>query len=83
MRACSIRRLGFALIEDTLNEVDETVKVKLSNARVVDAYGNVVSFLDITRAEATGTITAPATTTNNVPGLTIGIQDATGDEDDG
>ena len=39
--------------------------------------------LDITTSEATGTITAPSTTTTNVPGLTIGIQDTTGDEDDG
>ena len=76
-------QMGFALIEDTVTEPDETVMVSLSNARVVDAYGNVVSFLDITRAEATGFITAPATTTTNVPGLTIRIKDATGDEDDG
>ena len=76
-------QMGFALIEDTVNDAGETGNVRLSNARRVDAYGNVVSFLDITTAEATGTITAPATTTTNVSGLTIGIQDATGDEDDG
>ena len=76
-------QMGFALIEDTVAAAGETVKVRLSNARVVDAYGNKIKDLDITRAEATGTITAPATTTTNVPGLTIGIQDATGDEDDG
>ena len=76
-------QMGFALIEDTVNDAGETVKVRLSNARVVDAYGNVVSFLDITRAEATGTITAPPASTTTVSGLTIGIQDATGDEDDG
>ena len=76
-------QMGFALIEDTVNEVDETVKVRLSNARVVDAYGDKIKDLDITTAEATGTITAPPTTTNNVPGLTIRIRDATGDEDDG
>ena len=57
--------------------------VRLSNARVVDAYGNKIKDLDITRAEATGTITAPTTTTTNVPGLTIRIQDATGSEDSG
>ena len=39
--------------------------------------------LDITTAEATGTITAPPPSTTTVPGLTIGIRDATGDEDDG
>ena len=76
-------QMGFALIEDAVNDAGETVEARLSNARVVDAYGNVASLLDITRAEATGTITAPATTTTNVSGLTIGIRDATGDEDDG
>ena len=77
-------QMGFALIEDTVNEQpDETVKVRLSNARVVDAYGDKIKDLDITTAEATGTITAPLTSTTNVSGLTIGIQDATGDEDDG
>ena len=76
-------QMGFALIEDTVAAAGETVKVRLSNARVVDAYGNKIKDLDITTAEATGTITAPATTTTDVPGLTIRINDATGDEDDG
>ena len=76
-------QMGFALIEDTVNDAGETVKVRLSNARVVDAYGDKIKNLDITTAEATGTITAPSTSTTNVPGLTIGIEDATGDEDDG
>ena len=76
-------QMGFALIEDTVSEVDETVMVRLSNAREFDAYGNVISVLNITTDEATGTITAPATTTTNVPDLTIGIRDATGDEDNG
>ena len=76
-------QMGFALIEDTVNDDDETVMARLSNARVVDAYGNKIKDLDITNAEATGTITAPSTTTTNVPNLTIGIQDATGSEDSG
>ena len=76
-------QMGFALIEDTVAAAGETVKVRLSNARVVDAYGDKIKDIDITRDEATGTITAPATTTTNVPGLTIRIRDATGDEDDG
>ena len=76
-------QMGFALIEDTVNDVGETVKARLSNAREFDAYGNLISLLDITTDEATGTITAPATTTTTVSGLTIGIRDATGDEDDG
>ena len=76
-------QMGFALIEDAVNAAGETVMVRLSNAREFDAYGNVIRVLDIATAEATGTITAPSTTTTNVPGLTIGIRDATGDEDDG
>ena len=76
-------QMGFELIEDTVAAAGETVKVRLSNARVVDAYGNKIKDLDITTAEATGTINAPTTTTTNVPGLTIRIKDATGDEDSG
>ena len=76
-------QMGFAIIEDTVDDAGETVMARLSNARVVDAYGDVISVLDITRAEATGTITAPATTTTNVPNLTIRIRDATGSEDSG
>ena len=56
-------QMGFALIEDTVAAAGETVKVRLSNARVVDAYGDKIKDLDITTAEATGTITAPPTTT--------------------
>ena len=76
-------QMGFALIADTVNDAGETVKVRLSNARRVNAYGDKIADLDITRDEATGTITAPSTTTTNVPGLTIRIQDATGSEDSG
>ena len=78
-------QMGFALIEDAVNAAGETVMVRLSNAREFDAYGNVIRVLNIATAEATGTITAPATTTTttDVPGLTIRIRDATGDEDDG
>ena len=76
-------QMGFALIEDTVNDVGETVMARLSNAREFDAYGNVIRVLNIATAEATGTITAPSTSTTTVPGLTIGIEDATGDEDDG
>ena len=75
-------QMGFAPIEDTVNDDGETVNVRLSNARQVDAYGDKIADLDITTAEATGTITAPPST-NNVSNLTIRIQDATGDEDDG
>ncbi len=76
-------QMGFALIEDTVNDAGETVKVRISSARRVDAYGNVRSVLSITTAEATGMIDAPTPTTTNVSNLTIRIEDATGDEDDG
>ena len=76
-------QMGFALIEDAVAAAGETVMVRLSNARRVNAYGDKIKELDITRDEATGTITAPSTTTTNVPGLTIRIEDATGSEDSG
>ena len=76
-------QMGFALIEDTVDDAGETVKVRLSNARVINAYDDKIGDLDITTAEATGTINAPSTTTTNVPGLTMRIQDATGSENNG
>ena len=48
-----------------------------------DGDGDKIRDLLITTPEATGTITAPTTTTTNVSNLNIRIQDATGDEDDG
>ena len=59
------------------------MKVEISNGRLIDDDGDVIRSLNITTAEATGTINAPSTTMTTVSGLTIGIQDATGDEDDG
>ena len=76
-------QMGFALIADTVDDAGETVKVRLSNARLIDGYGDKIADLDITTAEATGTINAPSTSTTTVPGLTIGIKDATGHEDNG
>ena len=78
-------QMGFALIEDTVAAAGETVMVRLSNARQINKRGKKKADLGIATAEATGTITAPATTTTttDVPGLTIRIKDATGDEDDG
>ena len=78
-------QMGFALIEDTVAAAGETVMVRLSNARQINKRGKKKADLGIATAEATGTITAPATTTTttDVPGLTIRIRDATGDEDDG
>ena len=77
-------QMGFALIEDTVDDAGETVMVRLSNARLNNKRtADKIADINFTRAEATGTITAPTTTTANVPGLTIRIQDATGSEDSG
>ena len=76
-------QMGFALIADTVAAAGETVMVRLSNARLNNKRGRKIADINFTTAEATGTITAPPTTTTTVSGLTIGIKDATGDEDDG
>ena len=76
-------QMGFALIADTVAAAGETVMVRLSNARLINKRGKKKADLNITDAEATGTINAPTTTTTNVPNLTIGIEDATVDEEDG
>ena len=76
-------QMGFALIADTVAAAGETVMVRLSNARLINKRGRKIADINFTTAEATGTINAPSTTTTNVPGLTIRIKDATGDEDDG
>ena len=75
--------VGVALIADTVNDVGETVKVRLSNAELFNDVGDTIRALSITTAQATGTINAPAATTTNVSNLTIRINNTTGDEDDG
>ena len=74
---------GVVLIADTVNDVGETVKAEIANARVITARGAELGPLTITTAQATGTIDAPATSTTNVSNLTIRIDNTTGDEDDG
>ena len=74
---------GVALIADTVDDVGETVKAEIANARVITARGAELGPLTIATAQATGTIDAPATSTTDVSNLTIRIDDTTGDEDDG
>ena len=74
---------GVALIADTVDDVGETVKAEIANARVITARGAELGPLTIATAQATGTIDAPATSTTNVSNLTIRIDNTTGDEDDG
>ena len=70
--------VGVALIADTVNDVGETVKVRLSNAELFNDVGDTIRALSITTAQATGTINAPAATTSNVSNLTIRINNTTG-----
>ena len=74
---------GVALIADTVDDVGETVKAEIANARVITARGAELGPLMIATAQATGTIDAPAISTTDVSNLTIRIDDTTGDEDDG
>ena len=74
---------GVALIADTVDDIGETVKAEIANARVITARGAELGPLTIAAAQATGTIDAPATSTTDVSNLTIRVDDTTGDEDDG
>ena len=62
------------LIEDTASDAGETVKVEISNARVVTDRGTAFGPLTITTAEATGTIDAPTTSTTAVPNVNLRIE---------
>ena len=44
------------IIDDSIDDDGETVKVRIGNARLVDGDGNAVATLTITKAVATGTI---------------------------
>ena len=74
---------GVTLIADTVDDIGETVKAEIADARVVTERGAKLGPLTIATAEATGTINAPATSTTDVSNLTIRIDNTTGDEDDG
>ena len=62
------------LIEDTASDAGETVKVEISNARVVTDRGTAFGPLTITTAEATGTIDAPTTSRTAVPNVNLRIE---------
>ena len=62
------------LIEDTASDAGETVKVEISDARVVTDRGTAFGPLTITTAEATGTIDAPTTRTTAVPNVDLRIE---------
>ena len=55
-RGTTTWQIGVGLRDDTENDNGETVKVQISDARLIDDYGDHVIGLDITDGEATGTI---------------------------
>ncbi len=73
---------GVAIIADTVDDAGETVKAEITNARVITEGGAEFGPLEITTAQATGIINALLTSTTNMSGLTIRIDNTTGDEDD-
>ena len=76
-------QMGFALIEDTVNRRRRDGEGKAqqrARGRCVRRQNKGPRHHD---RRGDGNDHRAATTTTNVPGLTIGIQDATGDEDDG
>ena len=75
--------VGVALIEDEDDDPDETVAVRISNARAIEHDGRPIVALGISKAGATGTITAPVTGTTNIPDVTMSIADAEANESDG
>ena len=72
--------VGVGLIEDSVNDNNETVKVQISNALLIRADGYPLQSLTITDDEATGTITAPTTSTTNLSNVNLRIDNTRGSE---
>ena len=72
-----------ALIEDAATDPGETVNVEIANARVITPRGAEFGPLSITRAQATGTIDAPASSRTPLPDVNMRIENASGSEGGG
>ena len=72
--------VGVGLIEDSVNDNGETVKVQISNAQLIRDDGYPLQSLTITDDEATGTITAPTTSTTNLSNVNLRIENTRGSE---
>ena len=79
----AVRQGSVALMEDAVNDAGETVKVEITNARVITPRGAEFGPLSITRGQATGTIDAPASSTTPLPNLNMRIENTSGSESDG
>ena len=69
-----------ALIEDAASDAGETVMVEITNARVITPRGAEFGPLSITRAQATGTIDAPASSKTPLPNVNMRIENTSGSE---
>ena len=69
-----------ALMEDDANDPGETVNVEITNARVITPRGAEFGPLSITRAQATGTIDAPASSKTPLPNVNMRIENTSGSE---
>ena len=69
-----------ALIEDAASDAGETVNVEIANARVITPRGAEFGPLSITRAQATGTIGAPAGSRAPLPNVDMRIENTSGSE---
>ena len=67
--------IGVGLIEDSVSDANETVKVRISNAQLIGDDGEPFQSLTITDDQATGTINAPTTTTTNISNVNMRIND--------
>ncbi len=67
-------QVGVGIMDDEDDEDDETVKVQISNARLLNKGGNLMRDLSITTAEATGTIIDDD---DAAPQPTLSVADAT------
>ena len=69
-----------ALMEDAATDPGETVNVEITNARVITPRGAEFGPLSITRAQATGTIDAPASSKTPLPNVDMRIENTSGSE---
>ena len=69
-----------ALVEDADDDAGETVNVEITNARVITPRGAEFGPLSITRAQATGTIDAPASSKTPLPNVNMRIENTSGSE---
>ena len=69
-----------ALMEDAVDDAGETVKVEITNARVITPRGAEFGPLSITRGQATGTIDAPASSRTPLPDVNMRIENTWGSE---